>query len=388
MALRKVTAERKVALLNQVRQASQDGTWSAGDILPTVRELAEQHQLSLYVVAQELQKLVDEGVLHTIPRVGTFVGRRPASFAADFYLLLLPNNPTPGGYSRQIQIGFEERIAELGGASMVLSIDRALQMREGGDLPPLSGVFDFAYRPNATSKWGEMDGVARVGFAMLGAEALLEDKARTDMVHFDDFDGGQQATRHLMRLGHRSIAFLGFHAPEQTSGYYAWSAQREQGWRVALQKAGLPTQHLFLASQGETYPIYQKPRAEEEQSVALEAARGLVERGDLTGVVAANDHAALGLFVALREAAVPIERWPAIVGFDNLRQGEELLLTSLRLPWEEVGRAGAELLHARKSGQLGGPPQDRAVKMKLISRLSSHANGASERKHTALAAFA
>jgi DNA-binding LacI/PurR family transcriptional regulator len=67
---------------------------------------------------------------------------------------------------------------------------------------------------------------------------------------------------------------------------------------------------------------------------------------------------------------VPREKWPAIVGFDNLTSAQGQVLTSLRLPQEELGRTAADLLWERRHGLLTGPPVHRRAHMSLLPRLS------------------
>jgi DNA-binding LacI/PurR family transcriptional regulator len=384
MTARKVTAKRKSELVKSLRQVSTDGSWAAGEMLPTTRELAEQYGVSLRVVTQELQKLVDEGVLHTIPRVGTFVGRQFPT-ASDFYLMLLPQKVTSPDIVRQAQIGFEERVAALGAASIVMSIGVALEHRSRRELPTLRGVFDFARFPGDESPWKAMQNVPVVGFAEPGEEPRRKERVQVDTVCFDDLDGGRQAVQHLLRLGHKHIAFLGLHGADKNAGFYFWSEEREAGWREAMEQAGHVTDKMSFHPDHE--PVIRShnfDRADEVRA-ATQAAHTLVCNPAISAVVAANDYAALGLFQALREAGIPDTRWPSVVGFDDLPQTQKYVLTSLRLPWEEIGKTAVDLLWERNHGRLTGLQQERRVRMRLISRLTSRQNWLQGTSHAALA---
>jgi len=375
MATRRETKQRQLALHEALRQACREGALQPGELLPSVRELAAQYELSLDVVSQALQKLVQEGLLYTVPRVGTFVGR-PRELTASFFLMLTAPHTVPQAALSQLQTGFEERIAQRGGATLVLSLKTALEYRQRSELPALAGVLDLAYEPGAPETWGHSRDIARVGFA-----GRIEDEAHTDVVSFDDVDGGHQATRHLLDLGHQRIAYLGLHSP-QNPGPRLWSAQREQGWRQALLLAG-------YSAEGLAYHLKVDPAHGDysaEIRAVCEAAVPLVQRPDITAVVAANDHTAMGLFEALRSHGVPSEHWPAVVGFDNLPALSGHVLTSLRLPWEEVGRVAADLLWERSHGQRSGPPVHRQAAMRLISRLTSRPDWSLLTGHAALAA--
>jgi len=73
-------------------------------IVPSVRELADRYSLSIKVVRQTLQDLIDEGVLYTISRVGTFVGNRPNSDAG--YICSCCPISRPSEMKRIVRMGF------------------------------------------------------------------------------------------------------------------------------------------------------------------------------------------------------------------------------------------------------------------------------------------
>lgn len=182
---------------------------------------------------------------------------------------------------------------------------------------------------------------------------------------FDNEGGGRAAADHLLRQGHRAIAFLGLHGGSEHQQLYEYSAHRALGWADALRNEGISSDgFLFIPDKA---PASQQA----EVAVAAETAKALVARSDVTAVVGANDHALLGLIQRLRQAAVPTESWPAVVGFDGTLEQRSHTLTSIRLPWEEVGRVAADMLWERKTGQRSGAAQHRSIPMMLIPRLSS-----------------
>lgn len=138
MATRRELEQRKSNLQQEFRQAVRNGVFAQGETLPPVTQLAQQFRLSVAVVRQALQPLMAEGVLYTIPRVGTFVGRSP-SVAPEFYVLVVPQKPSPGEYTAQVQIGFEDRIASLGGSSLIFEPSQIRGFRLCDDLPNPAG---------------------------------------------------------------------------------------------------------------------------------------------------------------------------------------------------------------------------------------------------------
>jgi DNA-binding LacI/PurR family transcriptional regulator len=366
-------AGRRKALVDAIREASQSGQIRPGEMVPTVRELSTTYELSPQTVSLELRKLVDEGLLYTVPRVGVFLSRQVPAVSEPFLLVTPPAVSATGvpSHTLRLRIGFEERAAQLGVTSVAMPIDVALTARHAGALPELAGVFDASVEPEE-SKWAPADGVPCVRYSA----ALPDDRPGSiDRVYFDDFNGGRIATDHLVQQGHTVVAFLGLHRIGERRRSYEWSVRRADGWAERLTEIGVDPKGLL-------YTPRSSPRDfDAEVASATAAARSLVKRDDVTAVVGANDHAVLGLFNQLRLAAVPRSRWPAVVGFDGTLDPKSQMVTSIRLPWEQLGRAAADLLWDRRTGRLTGPSQSRQIGMTLIPRLSSTktwSSGASE----------
>jgi hypothetical protein len=376
LATRQEVAVRRLAFKQYMNELVDKRNFAPGQILPPLRELAEQHQLSQNVVRQVLREYIDSGLLHTISRVGTFIQEQRPQHIYESYLLLMPCHLPEDTPHWRMQTGFEERIAQLGGSSLMLITKDALRYRDQGELPAPAGVFEGAYGSHLAEIWRPGEITPHVSFN----NRLLDD-GYSDVVSFDDIDGGRQAAECLLALGHRQVVYLALHPQGKDPGEYLWSAQREEGWHQALARTGLGTADLAYHPKDLPDPqakVSHHPEAPGDmEAIQIAAIRRpcdlIVRRPDITAVVAANDTAAIGLIEALREARTPPERWPAIVGFDNTAGAAKYLLTSLNLPWEELGRAAAELLWDRVHGRLAGPPVHRQIRMRLIRRMTSQA---------------
>lgn len=354
MATRQETARRRSQLAHELREGCRAGEWAAGELIPSINVLALGHQLSAPVVHEEIRKLVEAGVLYAVPGVGTFVSQSPAP--AEPFLFLI-HDPTPGGHESRTRRGFESQIADLGGAVIALRESEARGHFERGELPMVAGVFESTYG-HVSRKLGQTGvPVARFG-------RLLNEKPGSDAVHFDDVEGGRRATQHLLKLGHTRVAFVGLHGDTVDETFF-WSQEREQGWRETMREAGCATAQLSFHP--DAPPTI---KTEGQVRVASAVAAPLTHRTDITAVVAASNFAARGILSALREADVPAKNWPALVCFDEMEALEDHVISALLLPWEEVGRQGAELLWQRATGTQTGLPQQRLVEMKLIPRLT------------------
>ena len=151
----------------------------------------------------------------------------------------------------------------------------------------------------------------------------------------------------MIERGFKSIAYLGVHAPPLVSSAKEWSSERESGWARALREAGLPYHGMALWPDDEV-----NDDAAGAREIGRSFADELFQRGDIRGVVAANDAVALGLIDALCQANVPRDEWPAIVAFDNSPEARRHNITSLHLPWDEIGREAADLVWSRAHNQL------------------------------------
>ena len=393
MAKRAEIAERKRALLNELRSLHGSGRLRAGAPVPPVRELGKKFNLSTRIVSQELEILVAEGILNKVPNVGTFFGR-PRNDAFEFFLFVIPLGRREGDETLAfLQFGFEDRIAHLGGMPLTMPLDKVTEHAAKGELPQLAGVFEpfpFSRHLSQAPQWSAPRATPLICF-----EHSYPQDRPVDEVSFDDINGGRQATQHLLDQGYHRIAFLGMHTEQSHAGeeFWEWSRQREAGWRSALRDAGLwdsqDSESLaFRRVVPELLPADSQALLEAAFASAAPLIERLARRGDIEAVVAASDMTAMGLLNALRAAGVPHTRWPAIIGFDNLPLASGHVLSSLRLPWEEIGRAAAELLWDRWHDRLDEAPQQRRVAMRLIPRLTCRNEWPLEAHHSALTTVA
>ncbi|NED94996.1 substrate-binding domain-containing protein [Phytoactinopolyspora alkaliphila] len=365
MVTRRTSERQRQALVDDLRQACREGHLRPGDMLPTVRELQEKYRLSPRTVTSELRKLVDEGLLRTVPRVGVFVADT-ASAEPDSYLMLVQATGSTGTMTTvdRVRLGFEERVTQLGAASATMDIDAALRRALDGTLPPIAGAFlAMPDRGEDLAAFGDAS-TARVRWASIPMTPPTPEMV-IDMVTVDHVDGGRAATRHLWQRGHRRIAYLGLHAEGIEDPRYHWSVLRMRGWRDAMEQFGERVENISFL------PDAPPDSFERQAEIAALVARAVVVRRDVTAVVCASHNAALGMAAALRTADVPPEGWPAMVAFEDIAEVGDGILTSVRVPCEDIGREAAQILWERRHARLEGPPVDRRLPMPVIRRVDS-----------------
>ncbi|GGK51642.1 LacI family transcriptional regulator [Planomonospora parontospora subsp. parontospora] len=181
-----------------------------------------------------------------------------------------------------------------------------------------------------------------------GVAAVFADRPGgldADTVLSDNAGGAHSGVTHLIRHGHRRIAFLG----DRTAIFTA--AERLRGYRRALSDAGLPADGTLIA----TGPP-------ERAGVALD--RMLAEPDPPTAVFAGNGR----ITVALLRSG----HRPPLVGFDDFELAD-LLTPGVSVVAQDpagLGRTAAELLFRRLSGETGP-----ARRIELATRLVPRGSG-------------
>ncbi len=173
-----------------------------------------------------------------------------------------------------------------------------------------------------------------------------------DYVGTDNFFGTQLATAHLLKLGHRNIAFIG---GSQNSGT---RAQRIGGFTSKLIEHGLsPKPEWIVTSQA-------------SQSDGARVAEALLTAyPGITAAVCYQDIVALGVMQALRKMGRTPGQDFALVGFDDITEAAlvQPALTTVSVAAKEIGRKAGELLYSRIQGN-DEPPKRIILPPALVIR--------------------
>ncbi|KIF66529.1 transcriptional regulator [Streptomyces sp. AcH 505] len=228
---------------------------------------------------------------------------------------------------------------------------------EGGGLPGYEELIDqhsvdgFVLsgtdRGDRRQAWLEKRDVPFVGFGRMWSGRQVG-----DWVDVDGASGTDAAVEHLVGLGHRRIAFLGW---PRGSGV---GDDRAEGWQRAMRRHGLPVRGR---------------RAQSVDDIAsAQAVAGPLIDGGATAVVAASDMLALGCYHALRERGAVPGRDVAVVGFDDSPTAALISpgLSTLAQPTEAVGRECVRLLLARMASP-GRDPERVLLEPSLVVRDST-----------------
>lgn len=204
-------------------------------------------------------------------------------------------------------------------------------------------------RGDRRQAWLEKRGVPFVGFGRMWSGRPIG-----DWVDVDGASGTDAAVEHLVGLGHRRIAFLGW---PRGSGV---GDDRAEGWQRAMRRHGLPVRG-------------KRAQSVDDIASAQTAVGPLLDAG-ATAVIAASDMLALGCYHALRERQAVPGTDVAVVGFDDDPMASLLSpgLSTLAQPLEAVGRECVRLLLARMS-EPDAPPERVLLEPSLVVRDSTPA---------------
>jgi DNA-binding LacI/PurR family transcriptional regulator len=172
-------------------------------------------------------------------------------------------------------------------------------------------------------------------------------------VETDDLMASYAATQHLLKLGHKRIAFLA--GPSALP----WTRERFEGYRRALREAGQEVDDKLVFQAGRTI--------DDGANAALQM---INESSDATAIQAVNDLVAIGCAQELLKQGLRIPKDVSIVGFGNILVSEHFRvpLTTLRQPKFRLGSAAVDAMIQLLRGQR---PETRRLPAELIVRSSS-----------------
>jgi DNA-binding LacI/PurR family transcriptional regulator len=172
------------------------------------------------------------------------------------------------------------------------------------------------------------------------------------------------ALEHLVKLGHREIAFFKGHRG---------SSDTEYRWNGVLRaaKALAITVRPELTVQLQKEARYPGPSVPEE---GYESGTRLLNAGHhFTALFSFNDISAIGAVRAFRDAGLRVPEDVSVVGFDDIQAAAYLTprLTTVRQPLRQMGEMAAKQLLMRISNGEGKVPQLISLAPELVVREST-----------------
>ncbi|MCO1337865.1 hypothetical protein BJH93_03015 [Kocuria polaris] len=203
---------------------------------------------------------------------------------------------------------------------------------------------------DATVRW-----CRRNDLPLIAVDPASPNREHVVSIGSTNWQGGKQATDHLIGLGHLRIGMACGPGDSVPAG------ERLQGFRSAMQLAGVPVDESLVSGEGFT---------PEEGRVA--ALRMLHADEPPTAIFAVSDDVALGVLRAAEELGIGVPRHLSVVGFDDTSAASWMSppLTTVRQPLGSMGQVAVErvLALAGDSGRFAHPFQ---LETRLVVREST-----------------
>jgi DNA-binding LacI/PurR family transcriptional regulator len=268
--------------------------------------------------------------------------------------LVIPSITNPI-YAR-IVFAIEERAHELG-YDILLAHTHNVPAREETCIRRLmsrrvDGFFiSPVYRFEADARIYQELAVCKTPTVLLGAPAPFCKSFPS--VEIEELTASESATQHLLKLGHKRIAYLT--GPQSAP----WAHERFEGYRHALRDAGLDVDDRLVFQAGSTI--------EDGTKAGLQM---LNESCNATAVQAVNDLVAIGCAEALMSQGLRIPEDISLVGFGNVLTAEyfRVPLTTIRQPKFRLAMAAMDMMASLLRGQ---PVEIKRLPAELIERKST-----------------
>lgn len=331
----------------------------------TVKEIAAAANVSVATVSRALQRpeIVNETTRQRIQEVVKRLGYTPNALARNLrtartrlIVALLPDIANP--FFSEVIRGIEQ-VAHENGYSVLLGETQGSTVREQAYADMVAarqadGIITMSPRVPAIPIQGRLPVVNACEYVKDG---------QVSSVYIDNIAAAGVAVDYLLMLGHREIAFL---AGPPSSPI---SVDREQGYRLALQRAKLSASAALTVA-GD-FSIESGERAVEL----------LLSRGKpFTALFCSNDEMAIGALRALSSHGLRVPEDVSVVGFDDIRFARYTSppLTTVAQPKNALGReAMSMLLELLSDPQV--PPRKRVLTADLVVRGSTAPRGAGRR---------
>jgi len=333
----------------------------------TIEDVARAAGVSAMTVSRVINKERNvreetrRAVLETIERLNYSPNTAARNLAAGeaTHIGLLYSNPS-AAYLSQFLVGALEAAREAG-CHLVIEACESEDEAEQGDVARLFATADAegVILPPPLSE--SVPILTELALAKVPVVTVAMGKLHPNAlnVRIDDFAAAKEMAEYLIDLGHRRIGLIKGH-PDQIA-----SAERERGFRAAVEEAGLKSSDVFV-EQG--YFTFRS---------GLDAAEKLLKRKrPPTAIFASNDDMAAAVVSVAHRRGLHVPGDLTVVGFDDTAPATTVWpeLTTIRQPVSAMAAAALDLLledlRSRRRGG-NGLSQEMVLDHELVVRESS-----------------
>ncbi len=334
-----------------------DGGYRPEEVLPTIPAMAKMFNVSLGTMQTAIHTLKKDGVIEARPREGIFVKAPRTAMRRGGRVGLVCTVPDEilkrSPFSAEVVAALRKALAPAG-LKLVAC-------------PLPAFTFDLVARLRKQK-------LAGLILLDVGSDRLISELRELclpmvsmdfDVSHlgissvsFDNVAGAFDATRHLIRAGHRRIAFLRYLKlpPLRTRILYGYNvqvdpviAERMLGYRLAMHGAGL-------------VPVFMETRPETLKQILLDL---FVRRPPVTAIVCIATPLLGPIVNEARELGFRIPEDFSLIGYGNARTacGPNKVISYIWNDYKGLGEETARLFLEARSGP---PPQRKLLPSKLM----------------------
>jgi len=386
MTARGGTTRPHTIVEEQLRRRVHEGTWAAGTMIPGRRALARTFGVAVNTVNRAIADLVEEGVLQTDDRRGTFVAHQPAPAArmpsgaparaaSVGVVAAYSEERTPGNWAIAVLDALEQYVSSQGGRTRVYNVyfssPRTYKTPgEAIEAALADGVHALVVSSVNTYPGWEEETVAATRDARCPVVcAWYRDmRAALPHVHMDQFAAGRLAAEHLLDSGYEKGIFVATYTAD-------WLEERIAGARSAFEERGLSFATAPDRTSMSAHEFDKKHGKRSHQAFAKAVEGGLKRAGvakapaGTCAVIGASDREARTAHAVITARGMEPGTDVGIIGFDDSAESRELGLSSMRPPLEELGQTAARLA---LDGLSGRPlPTKTGMSPHLLARAST-----------------
>jgi len=374
------TRQPENTVADLLRDQILSGNFKEGEWLPTERQLAEDLNVHRSTVRLAINQLVQKGLVtrrpHSRPIVAAAVRAAHLEAAPSAQRVSSPSNliallttgQVDASASSQERIfwGMNRALADAGyfGVFVDLGIIGSEQDNADREAEQLRFIlkqgfggavfYPYAYRSNK-----ELVEAVSQTIPLVTIDRRIE-SVDTDFVGVDNYQAMYDTIIHLIKQGHRRIAYL-------TKNEQIFAVQnRIQGYIDAIRDADLDEIVLSI------------PSRTEQEWTAVDVVFQMTEDKRPSAAAVFNDYSALDFSNRLTNMGLSVPGDVAITGFDSIISTlpTGVGLTSVAQPFEEIGRKAVEVL-LRRLKDRSAPTVSVNLPAELIIRESSQYHGKS-----------
>lgn len=348
------------AIGDEIRNHIKSGRLRPSEQLPAIKALARQYNVSLVTAVRAINILKDEGYVNTTWGGGCYVADHAASKKVGSVATLAVSRNTVAAYGYHIASYWDQIFSQT-----VLGVqDQCARenIKNQSILIPES-IFSDSVRLSEflQQQMMDVDGVICVWhdidsklaeciqsavnkpviFNFLGVESMQ----KFNCIQIDVYDLACKVMQHLIDAGHQRIACIAGAGLNDRAYQH-----RMRGYRDTLIKNKLPFDESAVFF------------TEERNAAIIEVCRKCLDgcqSKKITAVFCFNDYRAMTLFDTAYACGVDVPGKLAVAGFDGMAQAIEKGITTIQLPFYQVGREATLMLDAIVEKRVQPPVQNR-----------------------------